>query len=323
MRWPSILLFVFVCDNIVAQYNSPDSLFSSEKKAGSNKEESSGQPKIVIRCAPTNLNNESLIIIDGILVENEMMNKLDPNDVESISVLKDASATALYGYKASNGVIIITTKASNQKAFIIKDFLDGSLIPGASVSFISKEKRDTLMFVADDSGRVVTDKIKYDGEYKIEVSSVGYKALSTAINRGKSQQLLLERDLKQNSEVIVSSNILISCRRLICCKFWSPAIYTYASNEIIKDEDSYHLYPNPVQRGGTVTINLKNETADLVSIRVLNLMGQPILSQSKQLKKGANNINVRADDRWTAGTYIVQLIDKSGKVLKSDKLIIQ
>lgn len=48
------------------------------------------------------------ILIDG--VESGTMNSLDPNDIESISVLKDASSAAIYGSKASNGVILITTK---------------------------------------------------------------------------------------------------------------------------------------------------------------------------------------------------------------------
>lgn len=48
------------------------------------------------------------ILIDGI--ESGSMNDIDPNDIESISVLKDASSAAIYGSKASNGVILITTK---------------------------------------------------------------------------------------------------------------------------------------------------------------------------------------------------------------------
>jgi TonB-linked SusC/RagA family outer membrane protein len=55
------------------------------------------------------LNNASpYILIDGI--ESGTLNALDPNDVESISVLKDASSAAIYGSKASNGVILVTTK---------------------------------------------------------------------------------------------------------------------------------------------------------------------------------------------------------------------
>jgi TonB-linked SusC/RagA family outer membrane protein len=52
-------------------------------------------------------NNNPLIIVDGI---EQPMSDLNPNDIESISVLKDASSTAIYGSRAANGVILITTK---------------------------------------------------------------------------------------------------------------------------------------------------------------------------------------------------------------------
>lgn len=65
--------------------------------------------------------NEPLIVIDGIPIDNDgisgMRNPLStikPNDIESFTVLKDASATAIYGSRASNGVIIITTKAGGK-----------------------------------------------------------------------------------------------------------------------------------------------------------------------------------------------------------------
>lgn len=55
------------------------------------------------------LNNASpYILVDG--VETNNLNSIDPNDIESISVLKDAASAAIYGSKASNGVILITTK---------------------------------------------------------------------------------------------------------------------------------------------------------------------------------------------------------------------
>lgn len=67
--------------------------------------------------ASLNASNDPLIVIDGVPVESNglsgsanLLNTINPNDIESMSVLKDASATALYGSRASNGVIIITTK---------------------------------------------------------------------------------------------------------------------------------------------------------------------------------------------------------------------
>ncbi len=67
--------------------------------------------------ASLNASNDPLIVIDGVPIDNNglagsanFLNTIDPNDIESVSVLKDASATAQYGSRASNGVLIITTK---------------------------------------------------------------------------------------------------------------------------------------------------------------------------------------------------------------------
>lgn len=54
--------------------------------------------------------NKPLFVIDGFPMEDPDNNLLDPNDIESINILKDASATALYGARGSNGVIVVTTK---------------------------------------------------------------------------------------------------------------------------------------------------------------------------------------------------------------------
>ena len=60
--------------------------------------------------------NDPLIVIDGLPISGtgisggDVLNTINPNDIESFSILKDASATAIYGSRASNGVILITTK---------------------------------------------------------------------------------------------------------------------------------------------------------------------------------------------------------------------
>ena len=53
--------------------------------------------------------NEPLIVVDGVPYEGSL-NEINTNDIESMSVLKDASSAALYGNKAANGVILITTR---------------------------------------------------------------------------------------------------------------------------------------------------------------------------------------------------------------------
>jgi len=57
-----------------------------------------------------NTNSQPLYIVDGVPTELTDINQFNPNDIESLTVLKDASATALYGARGANGVILISTK---------------------------------------------------------------------------------------------------------------------------------------------------------------------------------------------------------------------
>jgi len=73
--------------------------------------------------ASLNASNDPLIVIDGVPVDGNgvsgsanLLNTINPNDIESMTILKDASATALYGSRASNGVIIVTTKKGTKGA---------------------------------------------------------------------------------------------------------------------------------------------------------------------------------------------------------------
>ncbi len=100
--------------------SSPADLLKG-KSAGVVVTPGSGQPgsgsTIRIRGEASMHNSDPLIIVDGLPVSNDgisgmgdVLSSINPNDIESFSVLKDASATAIYGSRASNGVIVITTK---------------------------------------------------------------------------------------------------------------------------------------------------------------------------------------------------------------------
>lgn len=74
--------------------------------------------------ASLNASNDPLIVLDGVPLEqggisgnsSNFLSMINPSDIESMTVLKDASSTAIYGSRASNGVIIITTKRGQQGA---------------------------------------------------------------------------------------------------------------------------------------------------------------------------------------------------------------
>ena len=76
-----------------------------------------------------------LTIVDGV---PGSMNNIDPQDIESISVLKDAASAAIYGVQAANGVIVITTKKgqNNQKARIDYSGMVSSTSPTAHLNFL-------------------------------------------------------------------------------------------------------------------------------------------------------------------------------------------
>ena len=77
--------------------------------------------------------NDPLIVIDGLPVSNStgegatsVLSSINPNDIESFTVLKDASATAIYGSRAANGVIIITTKRAGKTLQVDYNFQYGT-----------------------------------------------------------------------------------------------------------------------------------------------------------------------------------------------------
>ena len=91
-----------------------------------------------------NASNAPLIVIDGFPISDvqqpgsggyynagtfSVLNSLNPNDVESITVLKDASATAIYGSRAANGVILVTTKTGSSGKPIVRYSADASVQP--------------------------------------------------------------------------------------------------------------------------------------------------------------------------------------------------
>ncbi len=100
---------------------TPEQLLTG-KVAGVQITPNSGQPgsgsRIRIRGGSSlNASNDPLVVIDGVPVDNSGINGsgnplslINPNDIENMTILKDASAAAIYGARAANGVIIITTK---------------------------------------------------------------------------------------------------------------------------------------------------------------------------------------------------------------------
>lgn len=107
------------------------------KAAGVNIFSNSGQPggasRVVIRGTGTiNASTDPLYIVDGVAMEN--FQYMNPNDIERVEVLKDASSSAIYGARGANGVILITTKRGIKDG--VKLSYDGSANIGTMASYM-------------------------------------------------------------------------------------------------------------------------------------------------------------------------------------------
>jgi len=106
-------------DELVAQPFSRLEQSLQGKTAGVVFNKTSGNPgagiTVRIRGVSSNGNADPLFIIDGMKTTKYVFNEINPNDIESVEVLKDAASAAIYGSEGANGVIIVTTKSGKKK----------------------------------------------------------------------------------------------------------------------------------------------------------------------------------------------------------------
>ena len=119
-----------------------------------------------------------LIVLDGEVTENSILKSLNPDTIESLSVLKDKNATTVYGEKGKNGVIIITTKKEKKAIDLIQNasdkalyIVDGEMITGNFESYglnpndiasvmVLKDKSATELYGAKGKNGVIQIKTK-------------------------------------------------------------------------------------------------------------------------------------------------------------------
>ena len=149
----------------------------SGKMAGVSTTSNSGEPgggaTIRIRGGSSlNASNNPLIVIDGLAMDNNgisgvanPLSLVNPQDIESFNVLKDASATAIYGSRGSNGVIIITTKKGRRNQAPQVSY-------NGNVTF-SKKKKTIKVMNGDEYRAFVADIFKGDSREETALSLLG------------------------------------------------------------------------------------------------------------------------------------------------------
>ncbi len=108
--------------------------------------------------ASLNANNDPLIVIDGVPLDNSTvsgasssLSLINPNDIESMNILKDASATAIYGSRASNGVILITTKKGSVNGGLKVNFSSQASL-GQSTGFLKNLTAAEFSAIVNEKG---------------------------------------------------------------------------------------------------------------------------------------------------------------------------
>ena len=120
-------------------------------------------------------NNEALIVIDGIITTNQILAALNPDDVESTTILKGANAAALYGSQASNGALIITTRKGSRTPQInlsqTSQFESVSFLPKFQTEFGPGSPQDIIAnlsgpFKPGVSGQPAVADYNYEYQYQ-------------------------------------------------------------------------------------------------------------------------------------------------------------
>lgn len=139
---------------------------------------------ILIRgSASLNGNNQPLIVIDGVVKDQNSLSKLNSQQIKSVDILKDASASALYGSRASNGVIVITTKKlsrKERKAFKQIQKIQDSISKSKQIQQYNSEEYDAFV-----ENPFELTKNQSVSTFSIDVDKAAYSNIRRMINNGE------------------------------------------------------------------------------------------------------------------------------------------
>jgi hypothetical protein len=289
--------------------------------------EPAGSATFRIRCGATVITDEPLFIIDGAVVTAAELKKMDPNNIASITVLKDITANALFGCRGESVVVIVRTKNTVGKTFLIKDKITNEVLPGATVDFIlpGTFKSDTIRLISDSAGRVVTEKLRNNSQYQLNVSNVGYKTYSDSsifVNGQQSQTIFLERDTCSLPEVVViSSGHLRGCR--LSCVCYAIRVQSGIRRADEKKQFVDKIYPNPARRSQVLTVAFSVTKSDEVILQMVSADGKTVVEKKYSVNEGVNQIHITPDTKLAAGIYVLQIIGKDKKLISRHKLVLQ
>ena len=177
--------------------------------------------------------NDPLYVVDGVPLQNEdvsagaygvadinpalprsSLNSINPNDIESITVLKDASATAIYGSRGANGVVLIQTKrGSGTRAAIDYDTYFAASTPSRTLDFLNGDQYRSFIQSQVTAGTLPASRLGILGtantDWEDELTKTGYASSHNVAFSGGSQQTQYRASLNYFDQkgVVISNGL--------------------------------------------------------------------------------------------------------------------
>lgn len=255
--------------------------------------EAKTQKPVSIRLNHRNPNaGPPLYVVDGIVMKETDINagplsKLDPNDIESVTVLKDQSAKAIYGERAKDGVILIVTRKKTNDEGVVTVVGYGK----------AKKDKDAVDFEAESE----------DGTKSLKsVVVVGYGTKEAAATAPKVEEVRLD-DAPATRTV---SGVKVETIKL------EDVAVAKANNNAATGIGAFKAYPNPTS--GIVSVSFHVDNPGKGYIEVTDANGKPVYQKSISGFKGSYNGQIDLS-RFPAGIYYLVVMKDGSKI--SSKIV--
>ena len=252
------------------------------------------EPKIIIRGVSSWNNSEPLVLVDGI---ERPMSSVDVHSVASVSVLKDASATAVYGVRGANGVILITTKRGQEGKAQIS-------VSGNAVMKIPSKLPDKY----DSYDALMARNTVVEHELNLRPESFAYIRPQSFINNYRNQTTLEQQERYPNVDWqrALFKNLAMSYNANINISGGSKFVKYFAGLDFVNEGDLYRDFGNGRNYPTGYSYNRINVRSNLdfnitkTTVFKINIAG----STGKQMSPWSNSVNNdwQISQQW-AGVY--------------------
>ena len=209
------------------------------------------EPEIIIRGASSWNNSKPLVLVDGI---ERPMSSVDIQSVASISVLKDASATAVYGVKGANGVILITTKRGQEGRAQI------SVSANAIMKIPSK-----LPSKFDSYDAMVARNVAVEHELDLYPESFAYMRPMSFIQNYRNQTTLEQRERYPNVDWqdVMFKDYTMSYNANLNVAGGTKFVKYFASVDFVSESDLFKSFPTGRHYDRSISFNRVNVRSNL------------------------------------------------------------